>query len=142
MPPPALAPTLFTRQFALFVAVGLTAAILHWLARYALSRWLPFWLAVALAYGVGMAVAFALNRVLVFPGSRRRMGLQVRDFVIINLAFFPVVWGISLVLAGFVLPWLGVAAHREEVAHAVAIAIPVVATFLLHKFVTFGKDRR
>jgi putative flippase GtrA len=136
----ALARSFLTRQFGLFVAVGATAAVLHWLARYGLSHWLPFWLAVVLAYGVGMAVAFALNRAYVFPGSPRPLERQVRDFVLINLAFFPVVWAVSMGLAVYVLPWLGVPRWREEIAHAIAIGIPVVATFLLHKFITFKED--
>jgi putative flippase GtrA len=127
----------FTRQFMLFVAVGGTAAALNWLARLGFSHWLPFWLAVVLAYGVGMAVAFVLNRIFVFPDSGRSIEAQMRDFVIINVAFFPVVWGVSITLAGYVLPWAGVTRWREEIAHAIAIAIPVLATFLLHKFITF-----
>jgi putative flippase GtrA len=126
----------FTRQFLLFLAVGGTAAGLHWLARLLLSFWLPFSWAVVLAYAVGMLVAFLLNRMYVFPQSARPLELQCRDFVLINVAMFPMVWA-AAVLINHLLKQLGVERHSEELAHAVAISLPVVATFLLYKFLAF-----
>lgn len=125
-----------SRQFLGFLAVGCTAALLHWLARLLLSLWLPFSWAVALAYAVGMAVAFTLNRAYVFSRSDKPVQAQARDFVLINLALFPVVWTVAVVLeAGLKLA--GMARYTEELAHAVAIALPMLASFLFYKFVAF-----
>lgn len=126
----------FTRQFLGFVAVGGTAALLHWLARIALSHWLPFALAVALAYAVGMLVAFLLNSFFVFQRSTRPRALQARDFVLINLASFPVVWLASIGLERG-LRMLGMIDYTEALAHAVAISLPMLATFLIYKFHAF-----
>lgn len=123
-------------QFLRFLCVGGTAALLHWLARIALSQWLSFSWAVALAYAVGMGVAFALNRVFVFPTSTKPANRQLRDFVLVNLGFFPVVWLASLVVdAG--LRHIGLANHTQALAHGIAISVPMLATFLMYKFVAF-----
>ena len=125
-----------SRQFLGFLAVGGLAALLHWLSRLLLSTWMPFAWAVAMAYGVGMTVAFLLNSVFVFPDSVKPRAAQARDFVLVNLAFFPLVWAVSIyVNAG--LKTLGMTNHSEELAHAIAISMPLLATFLLYKFVAF-----
>ncbi len=126
----------FTRQFARFVVVGALAAFLHWLSRVGLSFWLPFSWAVAAAYLVGMTVAFILNSLFVFPDSDKPRGAQIRDFVLINLAFFPVVWFVSVQIEA-ILQSLGLLRHSKELAHAIAIPIPMLATFLLYKFLAF-----
>lgn len=130
----------FSAQFLLFVMVGATAAVLHWLARYLLSYWLSFPVAVALAYCVGLGVAFELNRRFVFPASSRAAVHQGRDFLLVNLAFFPVVWGASLWIRDLLLS-RGFDTYVEGVAHGIAIAIPVFVTFLIYKFFTFGEAR-
>lgn len=123
-------------QFLRFLGVGGTAALLHWASRIVLSQWLPFAWAVAAAYAVGMLVAFLLNRRYVFPRSARPAHLQLRDFVVVNLAFFPVVWGATLLLERLLLA-AGMTTYPQAVAHAAAIAIPVLATFLLYKLHAF-----
>lgn len=129
-----------TWQFVGFLAVGGLAALLHWLARIGFSQWLPFALAVTCAYGVGMAVAFVLNGLFVFPNSERARHLQVRDFVLVNLAFFPVVW-LAAVKINECLLALGFTWHHEALAHALAIPLPMLATFLIYKFFAFRETR-
>ena len=123
-------------QFLRFLAVGGIAALLHWLARILLSEWLPFVWAVALAYGVGMGVAFVLNRLLVFPYSTKPAHQQLRDFVLVNLGFFPVVWACTLLIEA-ALRHAGMVHYTQALAHGIAIALPMLATFLMYKFVAF-----
>ncbi len=125
-----------SRQFAGFVLVGALAAFLHWVARILLSLTMPYPWAVFFAYGVGMGIAFVLNSWYVFPRSDKPVRKQARDFLAINLLFLPVVWVASL----FLKQWLqdqGVVRYSEEIAHAIAITLPVMATFLLYKFFAF-----
>lgn len=129
----------FTRQFLAFLVVGTSAAALHWLARLLLSVWLPFSWAVTMAYVVGIVVAFLLNSYYVFPLSNKPRYQQARDFIFINLAFFPVVW----LIATQTNTWLnaiGFNAYSKELAHAIAISVPTVATFLIYKFFAFRED--
>ncbi|MFT3802264.1 MAG: GtrA family protein [Burkholderiaceae bacterium] len=129
-----------TRQFVNFLFVGGLAALLHWLARIALSQWMPFQVAVLLAYGIGMGVAFVLNSLFVFAGSSKPRAAQARDFVMTNLAFLPVVWIVSIGLEWLFRRWLPVP-RAEAFAHAVAVAVPTFATFLIYKFFAF-KDQK
>ncbi len=124
-------------QFVRFLFVGATAALLHWLARYWLSAWVTFPAAVALAYIVGIAVAFELNRRIVFPASGRPIAKQARDFILINLSFFPVVWA-AAILFRQILKYIGVVHFVDGIAHGLAIALPVLMTFLMYKFIAFG----
>lgn len=126
----------FTKQFLGFLAVGGIAAFLHWLSRILLSNWLDFPLAVAAAYAVGMIVAFALNSFFVFPNSEKPRHKQARDFVIVNLSFFPLVW-IASITIDQVLQGLGMMRHTQALAHAIAVALPMLATFLIYKFFAF-----
>lgn len=126
----------FTAQFVGFLAVGTSAAAVNWLARLVLNIWMPFSWAVAIAYGVGMLVAFLLNSFFVFPRSVRPRSAQARDFVLTNLAFAPLVWAVAI-QANAGLQLLGMHKNSEEVAHALALTVPTLATFLIYKFVAF-----
>lgn len=128
-----------TEQFLRFLIVGGVAALLHWLARLFLSVWLPFSWAVIAAYIVGMIVAFVLNNIFVFPRSIKPMHVQARDFVLVNLAFFPLVWLVSMLINNW-LKAIGMTSHSEELAHAVAISLPMLATFLIYKFFAFKEQ--
>ncbi len=128
-----------SRQFAGFLLVGGFAALLHWLVRILLSLVMSYPWAVALAYGVGMATAFLLNSRYVFPQSDKPVEKQARDFIVINTAFFPVVWVVSLQLNRLLLDF-GVERYSEEIAHALAISLPVLGTFLLYKFIAFREN--
>lgn len=125
-----------SRQFVAYLLVGASAALLHWLARIAINQFLSYSTAVVLAYGVGMTVAFILNRSFVFPLSDKPIQKQIRDFMLINISFFPVVWGVSLALNSW-FRGLGMVLYTQGLAHAIAISLPVLATFLLYKFVAF-----
>lgn len=130
----------FTRQFLLFLAVGGLAAFLHWLARILLSHWFSFSWAVTVAYGVGILVAFLLNSFFVFPKSTKPKQQQARDFIITNICFFPVVW-VFAIEANSILQYYGVVRCTEAVAHAIAVGIPMFATFLIYKLIAF-KDTK
>lgn len=125
-----------TRQFLEFLAVGGLAALLHWLVRLFLSIWLPFSWAVIIAYAVGIIVAFLLNSFFVFPKSEKARHTQARDFILVNLSFFPLVWLVSVQVNDW-LKTIGIMKHSEEMSHAIAISLPMLATFLIYKFFAF-----
>ena len=126
----------FSAQFLKFLFVGVTAAFANWIARYGFSVIWPFPVAVALAYIVGMAVAYSLNRAAVFPTSNRPVLKQSMEFALINVLFFPVVWSASLLL-NEILGYLRIVRFSEGAAHALALSIPMMLTFLIYKFRTF-----
>ena len=128
------------RQFATFLIVGAVAAGVNVGARLLLSVVLAYPAAVALAYAVGMAAAFVLNRLLVFPNSTRSLTHNVVYFIVVNAIAFPQVLGVSWLLGEVLLPpLLGIAAG-ETVGHALGVASPAFSSFALHKFITFRQD--
>lgn len=128
--------SLWSAQFVLFLAVGGTAAAVNWCARWGLSHWIGFGWAVVLAYLVGMAVAFAMNRRWVFPRSTRPVARQARDFTLVNLLSLTLVWLASL---GFEagLRALGMVHGTRELAHGVAVGLPALLSFHLYRLVAF-----
>ena len=46
-------------------------------------------------------------------------------------------WAISVLLADWLLPALGVRQYVHEVAHAVGVAVPVFTSYLGHKHLSF-----
>lgn len=125
-------------QFLTFLGVGITAALANWCTRYALSEALNYSLSVVLAYCVGISVAFLLNRRFVFPGSPRPIAVQAREFLLVNAAFMPVVWA-SAVALRYLLRYAGYDSIADGLAHAISLAVPAFATFLIYKFFTFAR---
>ncbi len=126
----------FTKQFLKFLFVGATAAFANWLSRIIFSFWFSFSLAISAAYLVGMTSAFLLNKKFVFPNSTRPLQKQVRDFALINLIAFPLVWLASIQIRNF-LQSLGMVLYSEELAHFLALATPTILSFLIYKFFAF-----
>jgi putative flippase GtrA len=95
-------------------------------------------LAVALAFLVGMSTAFALNRKFVFAAAQSPLRVQAMWFVLVNLAALAQTLLVTLLLARWLLPWMGIVVLRESLAHAAGIVAPAVTSYLLHKRLTFN----
>ena len=126
-----------TSQFIRFLAVGGTALVVHWLSRFVFNWFVDYGWAIVLAYGLSMSVAYALNRIYVFPRSRRSYRFEVTAFFLVNIAAFPFVWVIAYVLGEWVLVRYLPAEPSRAVAHGFAVTTPVFVNFALHKLVTF-----
>ena len=130
----------FSIQFLTFLFVGGFAASVNWIARHVLESVMPVATALLVAFFIGMATAFGLNKKLVFPKSNIPIATQARRFVLINLSFLPVVWGSTLALV-FLMESRGVQEHVSDIAHGIALSLPMLATFLLYKFFAFNRRR-
>ena len=124
-------------QFARFLAVGAIALFCHWLSRFAFNWFVSYGWAIVLAYLVGIVVAFALNKIYVFPYSRRALNFEVFFFFLVNVAAFPFVWVIAYALGEWVLAERMPRELALAISHGFAITLPVFVNFALHKFVTF-----
>ncbi len=128
-----------SEQFARFVLVGSVAAFLHWLSRLVINSFVSFSWAVILAYPVGIIVAFTLNKLYVFPYSRRSLTFEIFFFLLVNILAFPVVWTVAYILGELVFSLWMPRQIALAVAHGVAIAVPVVVSFVINKFITFAE---
>ena len=124
-------------EFFRFVLAGGTAAAVNIVARLLLSAVVRFDVAVALAYLVGMATAFILNRQFVFDRSDRGVHSEMMRFVLVNLAALVQVWIVSVGLAEWLFPKVGLTWHAELIAHVIGVLSPVAASYLGHKYFTF-----
>ena len=126
-----------TREFMRFLVAGGVAAAANIGSRIVFSRFMGLEAAVVLAYLVGMAVAFALMRSQVFPPSEASLQRQAAIFVAVNVAAVLQTLVVTLVLARWALPALGVRRFVEEIAHVAGVCVPVVTSYFGHKHFSF-----
>lgn len=127
----------WSRQFGAFLLTGGVAAAVNFGSRILYSRAVDFSSAVLLAFLSGMATAFVLARTFVFADSRQSLGRSGMFFILVNLVALLQTWTISLGLAHYLFPALGVNRFAEEAAHAIGIVVPVVTSYLGHKYWSF-----
>lgn len=120
-----------------FIAVGGFAALVNVLCRIIFDGVMPFDMAVVLAYIMGMATAYLMNRALVFQSPGAISARQIMRFTLVNLLALVVVWAVSVGLFRIVFPWIGFSWHAETVAHAIGVASPVLSSYALHRNYTF-----
>ena len=126
-----------SRQFLVFVITGGLAAAVNFSSRMVYNQWTDFSSAVVLAYLTGMLTAFVLARLFVFTDSEQPMRHSAFWFVMVNLIAVLQTWAISMLLAFYLLPMMGVARFIPEIAHAVGVAVPVFTSYLGHKHWSF-----
>jgi putative flippase GtrA len=124
-------------RVVLFLIAGGLAAAANIGSRIFLSVVFPFEIAVVLAYLVGMTMAFFLMRGTVFDASRGKPTHQALRFAAVNLVAVLQTFLISVALARWALPALGMQDGVEATAHAVGIAIPVITSYFGHKYFSF-----
>lgn len=126
-----------TRSFLLFLATGGLAAAINLVTRFLLSTVLLYEIAVALAYLVGMAVAFLLFRRFVFKGGEN-WAAELRRFILVNVFAFVLVWVVSVGLGRFLFPLIGFRRHAMDVAHLIGVLCPAVSSYIGHQRYTFA----
>jgi len=122
-----------SRQFLTFLVTGGTAAAVNFGSRLLYNRWLDYSSSVIAAYITGMITAFILARLFVFKASEQSMHKSAFFFVLVNLVAVAQTWAISMGLAYWLLPSMGVTRGAPEIAHAVGIVVPVFTSYLGHK---------
>lgn len=127
-----------SRRFMLFLLTGGLAALVNFGSRILYDEWFGFSAAIVLAYLTGMAVAFWLARLLVFPDSGQPLARSGGWFVLVNLAAVAQTWLISLWLVRW-LPTLGVQRHVAELAHGIGVLVPVFTSYLGHRRWSFRR---
>ena len=122
-----------SRQFLAFLLTGGTAAAINFGSRIVYSQWLSFSSAVILAYITGMITAFVLAKLFVFKDGQQSIRRSAAFFVLVNLVAVLQTWVISMGLAYYLLPWMGITLHVREIAHVVGVAVPVFTSYCGHK---------
>jgi len=126
-------------RFARFLVVGGLAAGVNVLARYLLDPYMSYSAAIVLAYLAGMATAFLLAKLFVFEASGAHALAEFARFGVVNVAAVAQVWVVSVGLAEWFLPWIGVQTYRYDIAHVVGVAVPAVTSYFGHKYYSFAR---
>ncbi|SFU17352.1 GtrA-like protein [Pseudomonas marincola] len=76
-------------------------------------------------------------RFFVFNGAGKPVGPQLGKYVLVNFIALLQTLAISVLLAQWLLPALGVVEHAEALGHFVGVLMPVVVSYYGHKLLTF-----
>jgi putative flippase GtrA len=86
-----------------------------------------------------MLTAFVLMRHYAFRAADGPWRRQAPMFVIVNVFGLAQTVLVSLLLAEWLLPALGVQRGAEAIAHAAGVAVPAVTSYFGHRFGSFRR---
>jgi putative flippase GtrA len=124
-------------QLLRFLFAGGIAAAANFGSRFIFSLWFNFEAAIILAYLVGMLVAFLLMRGYVFNACGKSIVPQITKFIIVNLMAVSQTLAISVALARWGLPVIGINTDKDALAHLVGVLVPVGTSYVGHRMATF-----
>lgn len=126
------------RQFLVFLICGGVAALANIVSRWILSHWLPYSVAIVLAFCCGLIVGYVLFKFVVFKsGNSNRTVSESIWYVFVNLLALIQTLLISLFFSRLILPSIGIKDYADDIAHVIGVGIPVVTSYILHKYCTF-----
>ena len=125
------------KQFWRFLLAGGTAAAANYGARFVFSIWLTYEWAIVLAFFVGLATGFVLMRGYVFDARGKPLGPQVWKYGAVNLLALAQTLIVSIVLARWVLPGIGIVEKAEAIGHLVGVLVPIATSYFGHRMATF-----
>ncbi len=125
------------QQFCNYLLAGGTAAAANFGSRFIFSLWMRYEWAVLLAFLVGLATGFLLMRTYVFDAQGKAPGPQLLRFVAVNLLAAVQTFVISVALARWLLPTVGIESHAEAVGHLAGVVAPMITSYFGHRLLTF-----
>ena len=129
--------SLVPRQFLVFLLTGGTAAAINFGSRILYNNWMNFSSAILFAYLTGMIAAFFLTKLFVFKQSKQSVKRSVFYFILVNIIAACQTWSISITLANYVLPFIGLRFFIQEISHGTGLIIPVFTIYIGHKHFSF-----
>lgn len=132
-----MAKTYVSKQFLMFLCTGGFAAAVNFGSRIFFNQFMSFSSAIIFAYVMGMITAFTLAKLFVFKESKQSSVKSAFYFALVNFAAVIQTWVVSVLLAYYVLPSVGVSTYVEDIAHFVGVVVPVFTSFIGHKHLSF-----
>ena len=128
-------------QLIRFLAAGGAAMVVNIGSRWLFSFWLPYAVAITLAFLLGLGTAFLLFRAVVFTTiQNHNTRLELGIFIAVNLFGLVQTLVISIALTEYVFPAIGWDWRPFDLAHIVGVGSTAAVSFLAHKGITF-KER-
>jgi putative flippase GtrA len=107
-------------------------------SRILLSLVCQYEFAVVASHLLGMAVAFTLNKVIVFSPSGRKLWSEFGRFAAVNALSLTQTWMISVGLVRLAFPLVGFEFHPELIAHIIGLALSSLTSFWGHSRYSFA----
>lgn len=126
--------------FFRFLLTGGFSAGVNVLSRMALTVFMPFEVAVIIAYLIAMTTAYVLARLFVFEKSGQSVRSEFVRFALVNVVALVQVWIVSIGLANWFFPLVGFDFYPELVAHTIGVISPVATSYYGHKLFTFKRN--
>lgn len=126
-----------SKNFLMFLLTGGFAAAVNWGSRIVYNRWMPYSAAIVVAYITGMITAFVLAKMFVFTQSKQSTHRSAFFFTLVNLVAVVQTWAVSVGLAYYVFPKVGMTWHQRDIAHLVGVVVPVFTSYIGHKKFSF-----
>ncbi|CAB3776470.1 hypothetical protein LMG28688_00239 [Paraburkholderia caffeinitolerans] len=127
-----------SKNFLMFLLTGGFAAAVNWGSRILYNLWIPYSAAIVVAYITGMITAFVLAKMFVFTESKQSTHRSAFFFTLVNLVAVVQTWAVSVGLAYYVFPKMGMIWHDRDIAHLVGVVVPVSTSYIGHKRFSFG----
>ncbi len=127
-----------SKNFLMFLLTGGFAAAVNWSSRILYNLWIPYSAAIAVAYITGMVTAFVLAKAFVFTESKQSTYRSALFFTLVNLVAVIQTWAVSVALAYYVFPAIGMNWHERDIAHLIGVIVPVFTSYIGHKRFSFG----
>ena len=125
-------------QIFSFVLAGMFAAFLNILSRFVFSFYLNYYTSIIFAYVIGMVAAFLLMRRFVFSLSKKPLRYQFMKFVVVNMFNLTLTLIVSAVLFNLLSSLVLNYEFRELISHSVGVLVPIIISFLAHKYYSFN----
>ena len=128
------------RRFFTFLVCGGLAALINIGSRWLLSLVVPYVIAIVIAFCLGLLSGFILFKYFVFKSAgSNRARQETFWYLLINLLALAQTLIVSVFLADYFFPWVGMTFRPRDIAHVIGVGIPVIASYLGHKYLTFRK---
>ena len=129
--------TFVSKSFLKFLLTGGVAAAVNWGSRILYNIWMPYTAAIVIAFLTGLATAFILAKLFVFPESRHSTIRSIIFFTLVNVVAITQTLGVTIVLAYYLFPRVGMNWHTKDIAHLVGVCTPVFTSYIGHKHFSF-----
>lgn len=127
-------------RFFTFLACGGLAALINMVSRWLLSLIAPYKTAIVIAFCLGLLSGFVLFKYFVFQSAgSNRVRQESFWYLLINLLALGQTLIISVLLAEYFFPWVGMTFYPYDIAHVIGVGCPVLTSYLGHKYLTFRK---
>jgi len=126
-----------SRQFLKFMIAGGVAACVNFSVGWMLFGWLPLYGDIAVGYLAGMLTAFVLFEKKVFGEHIESRKKSIVVFFLVNTLGLLQTWLVFPLLKDYLFPLMDYHFYAPEIARAIAIMVPMLSSFLGHKFFTF-----